>query len=162
MKQQPTDFYVERIRRLLSVGCRYQQTLDLRVIPGFRRCVMRSLLFWDVTQRTLVVSHRRFGSTHPSELGGSSSPRRIPIPNSAEFNTTGCHWNMHLQAAVTSDMGTVGCTETPVTKYQYCTMRYNPEQQISQHWDTLDWSLLFHVEQSLNRIHFNSQYIMKM
>jgi hypothetical protein len=37
---------------------------------------MRSLLFWDVTQRWLVVSYRRFGTTYLSHLHGSSSPDR--------------------------------------------------------------------------------------
>ena len=35
---------------------------------------MRSSLFWDVTQRRLVVSYRRFGATCRPHLQGSSSP----------------------------------------------------------------------------------------
>jgi len=34
---------------------------------------MRSSLFWDVTQRRLVVSYQRFGTTYRSHLQGSSS-----------------------------------------------------------------------------------------
>jgi hypothetical protein len=30
----------------------------------------KSLLFWDVTQRSLVVSYRRFGTAHRSHLRG--------------------------------------------------------------------------------------------
>jgi len=37
---------------------------------------LRSLLFWDVTQRWVVVSYRRFGTTYWSHLHGSSSPDR--------------------------------------------------------------------------------------
>ena len=35
---------------------------------------MRSLLFWDFTQRRLVVGYRRFGTTYRFHLQGSSSP----------------------------------------------------------------------------------------
>ena len=38
---------------------------------------MRSSLFWDDTDRRLVVSYRRFGTTYRSHRRGSSSPRRI-------------------------------------------------------------------------------------
>jgi hypothetical protein len=37
--------------------------------------LMRSLLFWDVTQPRLVVSYRRFGTPSRSHILGSSSPR---------------------------------------------------------------------------------------
>jgi hypothetical protein len=39
--------------------------------------ILKSSLFWDVTQRRLVVSHRRFGTTYRSPLQGQSSPRRM-------------------------------------------------------------------------------------
>jgi hypothetical protein len=35
---------------------------------------MTSLLYWDATQRWLVVRYRRFGSAYGSSLQGSSSP----------------------------------------------------------------------------------------
>jgi len=37
---------------------------------------MRSALFWDITQRTAVISYRRFGTTYRSPLRGSKNPRR--------------------------------------------------------------------------------------
>ena len=37
---------------------------------------MRSSFFWDVTQRRLVVSCGRFGTTYRSKVYGPSSPRR--------------------------------------------------------------------------------------
>ena len=41
------------------------------------QCIkMRPSLFCDFTQRRLVVSYRRFGTTHRSHLQGSSGPRR--------------------------------------------------------------------------------------
>jgi len=33
---------------------------------------LRSSVFWDVTQRVLLVSYRRFGTTYRSHLQGSS------------------------------------------------------------------------------------------
>jgi len=98
VKQHPTDFHVQRNRCLLSVGCRYQQTLDLRVIPGFRCCVMRSSFFWDVTQRTLVLVTDVFGWIYLSDLEGSSSPRIIPIPKKCR---TQHHW-LSLKYALAS------------------------------------------------------------
>jgi len=35
---------------------------------------LRSSLFWDATQRRLVVTYRRFGTTYRSHLQGSGSP----------------------------------------------------------------------------------------
>ena len=35
-------------------------------------------LFWDVTQRRLVVSYPSFGTTYRSHLQGSNRPRRMP------------------------------------------------------------------------------------
>jgi hypothetical protein len=40
---------------------------------GFR---VRSALFWDITQCRVVILYRRFGTTYPSHLKGSGSPRR--------------------------------------------------------------------------------------
>jgi len=40
---------------------------------------IRSSLFWDATQRTLVVIYRRFGTTCRSRLKGWSSPRRLKM-----------------------------------------------------------------------------------
>jgi len=36
---------------------------------------MRSALFWNFTQRRIVVSYRRFGTTYWFHPQGSSSPR---------------------------------------------------------------------------------------
>jgi hypothetical protein len=37
---------------------------------------MRSALFWCITQRRMVILDRRFGTSYPSLLQGSRSPRR--------------------------------------------------------------------------------------
>jgi hypothetical protein len=37
--------------------------------------IMRSSLFWDVTQPRLVVSYQRFGTPNRSHILGSNSPR---------------------------------------------------------------------------------------
>jgi len=36
-----------------------------------------SLIFWDATQRRIVVNYRRFGTTFRSHLRGSSRPRNM-------------------------------------------------------------------------------------
>jgi len=38
----------------------------------------RSSLFWDITQRRLVVIYRRFGTTHKPHIQGPNIPRRSP------------------------------------------------------------------------------------
>jgi hypothetical protein len=37
---------------------------------------MRSVLFWDLMLRSLVIPYRLFGTTHQSHLQGASSPSR--------------------------------------------------------------------------------------
>jgi len=39
---------------------------------------MRSSLFWDVMQRTLIVSYQCAGTTNQSHCQGSSSPAKHP------------------------------------------------------------------------------------
>jgi hypothetical protein len=39
----------------------------------------RSALFWDITQRRVVILYRRFGTTYLSHLQGSRNPRRKPM-----------------------------------------------------------------------------------
>jgi hypothetical protein len=46
---------------------------------------LQSLLFWDVTQRKFVVSHRSCGTTYQHHLQRSSSARRILICHSDVF-----------------------------------------------------------------------------
>jgi len=36
------------------------------MISGFRREVLRTALFWVITQRVVVISYRRFGTTYRS------------------------------------------------------------------------------------------------
>jgi hypothetical protein len=40
---------------------------------------MRCVLFWDITQRRMVVPYRCFGTTFPSHLQGSNSPRSVTL-----------------------------------------------------------------------------------
>jgi hypothetical protein len=70
---------------------------------------MQPLLFWDVTQRRLVVCYRRFGTTCPSHIQGSRSPRRTSA------------WPLK--------MGQIVCPETSA-KYQ-STLRNIPEERRS-------------------------------
>jgi len=41
--------------------------------------LLRSLLFWVVTQLMLVVVYRRFGTAYRSYLQGSSSPKILGV-----------------------------------------------------------------------------------
>jgi hypothetical protein len=41
----------------------------------FTDILLRSALFWDVTQRRVVIVYRRFGKTYRSHLPGSRNPR---------------------------------------------------------------------------------------
>ena len=63
---------------------------------------MRSSLFWDVTQRRLVVNDRRFGTAHRSQLQGSSRTRKM-------FSA----WT-----AWPRKLGPTGRPETTVTNYK--------------------------------------------
>ena len=64
-----------------------------------------SLLFWDVTQRWLVVGHRRFGTTYLSHFRRSSSPRTLKI-------------------------GPIGCPDRSVTLTQRCVTSQKSEKLI--------------------------------
>jgi hypothetical protein len=41
--------------------------------------LLNTALFSGITQRRVVIIYRRFGTTYPSHLQGSRSPRRIPF-----------------------------------------------------------------------------------
>jgi hypothetical protein len=53
-------------------------------------------LFWDITQRRLVILYRSFGTNYRSHLQGSGSPRRTQISCTSRrkpeitHNTTFC------------------------------------------------------------------------
>jgi len=74
-----------------SIDTRRARTFE---IMHRKRFHMRSSLFWDVTQRWLVVSYRRLGTNYRSHLQG----RRIQA------------WPLK--------MGQKGCPETSVNCYQ--------------------------------------------
>jgi hypothetical protein len=44
---------------------------QISVISDFRREEMRTAVFWVITQRVVVISYRRFGTTYRSHLQGS-------------------------------------------------------------------------------------------
>ena len=48
------------------------------VVSGFRRGVNEICFVWELTQRRMIASYRRFGTTYPSLRKGSISPRRSP------------------------------------------------------------------------------------
>jgi hypothetical protein len=75
--------------------------------------LMRSALFWGITQRLVLVLYRRFGTTYRSHLQGSRIPRRkVSFWNSWPLN-----------------MGPVPCSETSVRDY-HSTLRNIPEERI--------------------------------
>ena len=72
---------------------------------------MISALLWDIKQRRVAVSYRRFGTTYWSLLQVSRSPRRMDC--------------------LTLEDGTVGCPETLVRNY-HSTLRNILEDRRSQ------------------------------
>jgi hypothetical protein len=76
---------------------------------------VRSSLFWDCTQRRLLISYRRFGLSYRSHLQRSSSLRRISYSP----------WT-----ASALKMGPIGCSETSVNNYQ-STLCNIPEERRS-------------------------------
>jgi hypothetical protein len=42
-----------------------------------KACKCGSVLFWDFTQRRMIVAYRRFGTICQSQIQESSSPRRM-------------------------------------------------------------------------------------
>ena len=74
-----------------------------------------SSLFWDITQRGLVVMYRRFGTTHITYFQGPKIPRRSPSWTA---------WSLK--------MGPISCPETSVHNYQ-STLRNIPEGRSHLH-----------------------------
>ena len=60
---------------------------------------LRSALFWDVTQRIVVIPYGRFGTTYRSELQGPRNPLSWPLK-----------------------MGPISCPEKSVSNY-HCKLR---------------------------------------
>jgi hypothetical protein len=56
----------------LNLGLSWQNQYSAR-----RR--LRCALFWDITQRRVVILYRRFGTTYRSQLQGLLDPRRWDI-----------------------------------------------------------------------------------
>jgi hypothetical protein len=99
---------------------------------SFTLICMRSSLFWDVTQRRLVVSYRRFGTSYRSQLQGSI------------FKGRTVDWLIH-------EDGTDRLSRN-VGNYQY-TLRYIPEERICHLY--VDGSLEFNINvlnQTLTRL----------
>ena len=80
--------------------------------------MLRSALFWGLTQQKLVIPYRRFGTTYLSHLQGSGSSL---VPSSRVIVSTsgGLTWPLK--------MGPIGCPETSVRSYQ-STLRKIPEE----------------------------------
>jgi hypothetical protein len=78
---------------------------------GFRReAEERPALFWDITQRRVVIPRRRFGTIYLPNLQRSRLSFSISWP---------------------LDMGPIGCLETSTINYHY-TLRNSPEEHRSQ------------------------------
>jgi hypothetical protein len=64
------------------------------VISAYHRHVMRSALFWGITQRRMVILCRRFGTRYRSHLQGSRSwllkmgPTRCPETSAKDYHLT--------------------------------------------------------------------------
>jgi hypothetical protein len=55
------------------------ETQGVDVMKVIRREVMRTALFWAITQRVVVVTHRRFGTTCRSHLQGCPETSELPL-----------------------------------------------------------------------------------
>jgi hypothetical protein len=60
------------------------------------KSALRSALFYDITQRRVVITYRRFGTTYRAYLQGSTDLDSLPLK-----------------------MGLIGCPETSVSNYHY-------------------------------------------
>ena len=78
------------------------KNFTLSVISGFRRDVA---LFWDITQRRVVIHYRRFGTAYRSHLQKVNKSKKKK-----------------------KRMGPIGCPETSVKDY-LSTLRNIPEQR---------------------------------
>jgi hypothetical protein len=54
-------------------------TRDTHLTKLKQNIISKSALFWDITQRKVVILYRRFGTTYRSHLQGSSHIRRILV-----------------------------------------------------------------------------------
>jgi len=70
-------------------------------------------LFWFITQRLVVISYRRFGTTYRSHLKGSGIQKETILDS------------------LTPKVGRIGYPETSVRNYHY-SLRNNPEERSSQ------------------------------
>jgi hypothetical protein len=58
-------------------GCGIEHTALMRNLALAQKAgLLRSTLFWGITQRVVVVLYRRFGTTYQFHLQRSSNPRR--------------------------------------------------------------------------------------
>jgi hypothetical protein len=66
--------YIE-IQKLREIG---SEDKTLRLFPSSAAMLMKSALFWDITQRRVVIVYRRFGTTYRSHLHGSRVGKQLP------------------------------------------------------------------------------------
>jgi hypothetical protein len=67
-------------------------TFKLQVkFKGNKITHIRSALFWDITQRRVVILYQRFGTTYRSHLQGSRSPRTWTLLCIAVQKFYACH-----------------------------------------------------------------------
>jgi len=88
-----------------------EKVTEHKKLFSFSIQLLRTVDFWVITQRVVVISYRRFGVTYRSHPQGSRIQR---IKNS---------WTLR--------MGPIGCPETSVRNYLY-SLRNNPEERSSQ------------------------------
>jgi hypothetical protein len=76
---------------------------------------MKSARFWDITQRWVIVLHRRFGTIYLYHLQGSKPPKRKP------------RRKISSRTSWTLKMTPIGCPETSVYNY-HSKLRNIPEE----------------------------------
>jgi hypothetical protein len=94
---------------------------------------MRSALFWDITQRWVVVVYWRFGTTCRSHLQGSRGPRRKPKKTARRKKTA---WLSSLTSSPLKIVPT-GCPKTSIY-YYHSRLRNIAEERVSY----VTWAVL--------------------
>ena len=90
-------------RHVLSVVC----------LASTRHLCVRNTLFWPITQRVVVITCRRFGTTYRF---------RLQVSTMQEF------FNIQFLNSRPLKMGPICCPETSVRNYHY-TLRSRPEMR---------------------------------
>jgi hypothetical protein len=89
----------------------------------------KSVVFWVITRRRMVIIYRRFGTTYRSHLHGSSH-RTFPHP--AMLPSFFAGFLSHSESWPVK-MGPISCPETSVNNYHTTPCNYPEDHKFHQH-----------------------------